>query len=178
MNGNGQLAAKGRAKEPVKMQQLVTFQLGADVFAAEVLSVERVVRYAPPNSVPDAPGWIEGVLEHRGQVIPVVDLRRRIELEERTITTETRILIVGTSEGVIGAVVDAVHEVISIPLASVAPPPPLFRGLASEFVKGIAKVRDRLVVILDVDRVLASGDRIAFERALELDRAPELAVRG
>jgi purine-binding chemotaxis protein CheW len=178
MNGNGQSATKGKAKEQVKTQQLVTFQLGADAFAAEVQSVERVLRYEPPNSVPDVPGWVEGVLEHRGQIIPIVDLRRRIELEECVITPETRILIVGTSEGVIGAVVDGVHEVVSIPLANIAPPPPLFRGLASEFVKGIAKVRDQLVVILDVDRVLACGDRIAFERALELDRAPELAVRG
>ena len=73
--------------------KLVTFQLGLDLFAADVLSVDRVLRYTPPNAVPDVPAWIEGVVEHRGDVIPVVDLRRRVELSDDSITPETRMLV-------------------------------------------------------------------------------------
>jgi purine-binding chemotaxis protein CheW len=180
MNGNTQPTSKSKSKskEQVKTQKLVTFRLGVDLFAAEVLAVERVLRYVPPNSVPDVPAWIEGVLEHRGAVIPVVDMRRRIELASALITAETRILVFTTPDGLVGGIVDAVHEVASVPLASVSPPPPIFRGLSSEFVKGIAKVRDQLVVVLDVDRVLASADRIAFERSLATNGIPELAGRG
>ncbi|HXT18282.1 MAG TPA: chemotaxis protein CheW [Gemmatimonadaceae bacterium] len=147
------------------MVKLVTFQLGLDLFAADVFSVERVLRYTSPSAVPDVPEWIEGVIEHRGQVIPVVDMRRRIGLGDFEITPDTRVLVLTTADGWVGAIVDAVHEVASIPATSVTQPPALFRGLSAEFVRGIAKVRDQLIVVLDVDRVLTSAARIAFDRA-------------
>lgn len=159
----------------VESTKLVTFRLGADSFAAEIASVDRVLRYATPKSVPDLPQWIEGVIEHRGKVIPVVDMRTRIGLPSVEPTPTTRTLVLTTAEGFIGAIVDVVAEVASIPQETVAPPPPLFRGLAAHFVRGIAKVGEQLVVILDVDRVLTSDDRIAFERAVE---SSEAALRG
>lgn len=160
-----------------EMVKLVTFRLGLDLFAADIFSVERVLRYAPPSSVPDAPDWVEGVIEHRGTVIPVVDMRRRIGLANVALTAETRIVVLTTSDGCVGAIVDAVNEVAIVPATSVAPPPPLFRGLASHFLRGIAKVRDQLVVVLDVDRVLTSTDRLVFEQAL-LAAEPALAAAG
>jgi purine-binding chemotaxis protein CheW len=147
--------------------KLVTFRLGDDLFAADVAAVERVLRYTAPSAVPDAPAWVAGVLEHRGKVIPIVDMRRRIELARAAVTPTTRILVLSSTAGLVGTIVDAVLEVVTVPTASVAPPPALFRGLGSEFLRGIAKINDRLIVILDVDRVLASADRIVLERALE-----------
>ena len=155
----------------IDVVKLVTFQLGLDLFAADVLSVERVLRYTPPNCVPDVPEWIQGVVEHRGKVIPVVDLRRRVELSDDSITPETRILVLTTSEGWVGAIVDMVHEVAVVPASSVSPPPPLFRGLSAEFVRGIAKVREQLVVVLDVERVLMSSARIAFDASRQTGEA-------
>jgi purine-binding chemotaxis protein CheW len=157
-----------------EVAKLVTFRLGADAFAAEVASVDRVLRYAAPKSVPDLPEWIEGVIEHRAKVIPIVDMRARIGLPQVEPTPTTRILVLNTSEGFIGAIVDVVAEVASVPRTNVTPPPPLFRGLAAHFVRGIAKIGEQLVVILDVDRVLTSDDRIAFERAIE---SAEAALR-
>jgi purine-binding chemotaxis protein CheW len=154
------------------MVKLVTFQLGADRFAADVFSVERVLRFTAPSSVPDVPDWIEGVIEHRGQIIPVVDMRRRLGLPAVERTLETRILVLTTTDGWIGAVVDGVHEVASIPSTAVSAPPALFRGLSAEFVNGIAKLHEQLVVVLDVDRVLSSADRIMFERASEQREVP------
>jgi purine-binding chemotaxis protein CheW len=163
-----------------EVTKLVTFQLGMDLFAADVFAVERVLRYMPPSSVPDVPEWIEGVMDYRDKVIPIVDMRRRIELAEASITPETRILVLTTSGGWVGAIVDTVHEVAVVPTASVAAPPALFRGLSAEFVRGIAKVREQLVVVLDVERVLTSADRIAFEQAVEKKskRKREVAVSG
>jgi purine-binding chemotaxis protein CheW len=151
--------------------KLVTFQLGLDLFGADVLSVDRVLRYSPPNAVPDVPTWIEGVVEHRGSVIPVVDLRRRVELADDSITPETRMLVFNAQNGRVGAIVDMVHEVAEVPASAIAPPPALFRGLAAEFIRGIAKVRDQLVVILDVDRVLSSADRIQFDQSTQAAEA-------
>ena len=146
--------------------KLVTFQLGLDLFAADVLQVDRVLRYSPPNALPDVPTWIEGVVEHRGKVIPVVDLRRRVELSDDSITPETRMLVFNTRDGQVAAIVDMVHEVAVVPAANISPPPALFRGLSAEFIRGIAKVGDQLVVMLDVDRVLSSTDRIKFDQTV------------
>jgi purine-binding chemotaxis protein CheW len=152
--------------------KLVVFQLGLDLFAADVLAVDRVLRYSPPSCLPDMPNWIVGVVEHRGKVVPVVDLRRRIELADDAITPETRILVLNTPDGWVGGIVDKVHEVAVVPTTSVAPPSPLFRGLAAEFVRGVAKINDHLVVLLDVDRVLTTNERIVFERSSEAAEAP------
>jgi purine-binding chemotaxis protein CheW len=147
--------------------KLVTFRLGEDVFAADISSVERVLRHSAPASIPDAPAWIEGVIEHRGTVIPAIDMRRRVGLPAAPVTFETRILVLNTADGWVGTIVDAVIEVATIPSTAVTPPPPLFRGLASQFVRGIAKVGEQLVVVLDVERVLTSDDRLEFAHAVE-----------
>ena len=170
--------AKTKSQTQVNTQKLVTFQLGVDLFAADVLSVERVLRYSPPSTVPDVPDWIEGILEHRGKIMPIIDLRKRIELAEFEITPETRILVLTTPDGLVGGVVDAVHEVAVVPADSVSAPPKLFRGVSAEFVKGITKLRDQLIVVLDVERVLASTDRIALEQFIQAMNAQELAGRG
>jgi purine-binding chemotaxis protein CheW len=144
--------------------KLVIFKLGDSMFAIDIFSVHRVVRYGGASAVTDVPGWIEGVLEYEGQVIPIVDLRRRVELAERDVSAETRVLVLNTFSGWVGAVVDSVLEVAVVRTADVSPPPALFRGLAAEFMRGIAKLGgERLAVILDADRVLASTDRIVLE---------------
>lgn len=150
------------------MVKLVTFRLGQDLFAADIFSVERVLHYKPSSGVPDMPGWIEGVLDHRGKVIPVVDMRRRIGIIDPDITAHTRILVLTTPDGWVGAVVDAVLEVAIVPTSDVSPPPSLFHGLPGHFVRGIAKIGEQLVVVLEIDRVLASADRIVFDHALQV----------
>jgi len=153
--------------KPDAMMKLVTFRLGREVFAADVVSVERVLRYTAPNAVPDVPVWIAGILEHHTGVMPVVDLRQRVELPDTAITAETRILVFLTSGGPVGAIVDAVLAVMAVPATAVSAPPPLFRGLSAEFVRGVARVGDRLAVILEVDRVLSSADRIVLDQAVQ-----------
>jgi purine-binding chemotaxis protein CheW len=146
--------------------RLVTFRLGDGTYAADIFAVERVLRYTPPAAVPDLPPWIEGVIEYQHRVIPVVDLRRRVELPAAERQAETRILVLQTDAGWIGAIVDAVLEVAAVPPSSISPPPALFRGLAAEFMKGIVKHDDTLIVILDVNRVLTSAERIVLEQAM------------
>lgn len=153
------------------VSQIVTFRLGDELFAADIFSVERVLRHEAASVVPDLPEWIVGVLEHRGTVMPVVDMRRRLGVPAGAPGPETRTMVLGTETGWIGAEVDAVLEVANIPASSMTAPPPLFRGLSAEFVRGIAKVGGRLVVVLEMERVLTSADRIAFERALEAEAA-------
>ena len=144
--------------------KLVTFRLGEDHFAADVHAVERVLRYAPPTSVPDMPEYIEGVMDYLGRVVPLVNLRRRFELPAMPPGPETRTLILNVSGEWIGVVVDSVTEVAPFDPAKVAPPPKLFRGLAAEYLKGIVRHGDRLVIYLDVEQLLSTTERIALQR--------------
>lgn len=146
--------------------KLVVFRLGDDLFAADIFAVERVLRYSAPKAVPDVPAWIVGVLDHAGRVVPVVDMRRRMQMPEREIVSDTRILVLSTAAGWVGAVVDGVNDVAVLAAKDLSPPPALFRGLAAEFIRGVAKVGTQLVVVLDVNRVLTTADRIAFGRAV------------
>lgn len=145
--------------------KLVTFRLGDDHFAADVHAVERVLRYAAPTSVPDMPEYIEGVMDYLGRVVPLVNLRRRFELPVLPPGPETRTLVLNVSGEWIGVVVDSVTEVAPFDPSKVAPPPKLFRGLAAEYLKGIVRHGDRLVIYLDVEQLLSTTERIALQRS-------------
>ena len=147
--------------------QVVTFRLGEDRFAVDIQVVERVLRYQEPTAVPKLPDWVEGVLHYQSRVIPVLDLRSRFTLERIAPRTETRILVLSAGEQWLGVVVDAVLGVESLAAGQLSPPPALFRGLAAEYLRGIARHDDALLIVLDTDRLLTSTERIALERARE-----------
>ena len=145
--------------------KLVTFRLGDDHFAADIHAVERVLRYTVPTSVPDMPAYIEGVMDYQGHVLPIVNLRRRFEMPAAEAKNETRTLVLNVAGEWIGVVVDAVTEVTGFDRAAVAPPPRLFRGLAGEYLKGIIRRGDRLVIFLDVEKLLSTNERISLQAA-------------
>ncbi|HUF30305.1 MAG TPA: chemotaxis protein CheW [Gemmatimonadaceae bacterium] len=145
--------------------QIVTFRLGEDYFAADIFAVERVLRHQPPTVVPNMPPWIDGVLEYQQRVIPVVNLRRRFGLPAVQVRPETRVLVLSCEGEWIGVVVDDVQEVVAITAAQLSPPPALFRGVSSEYLRGIVRRDDRLIVFLDVQRLFASDERKAMLEA-------------
>ena len=147
------------------ISKIVTFRLGDDLFAADIYSVERVLRFQPPTPVPNVPDWIDGVIDYQGRVVPLINLRNRFELPVAEPGPETRILIFNAGGEWIGGVVDAVLDVAPLDAGKLAPPPPMFRGLAGEYLLGIVRRADRLVVFLDVTRLLSTGERLVLERA-------------
>lgn len=150
-----------------QLSKIVTFRLGDDLFAADVFSVERVLRYTDPTPLPNVPDWLAGVIEYQGRVVPVVDLRRRFELPPRTRSGETRILIFTAADDYVGAVVDGVLEVTTVDPEKIAPPPPLFRGLAAEYLQGVLRMRERLIVLLDMRRLLSAEERMRLQAMTE-----------
>ncbi len=154
------------------ISKIVTFRLGDDLFAADIYSVERVLRFQPPTPVPNVPAWIDGVIDYQGRVVPLINLRNRFELPVVPPGPDTRILIFNASGEWIGGVVDAVLDVAPLDAGKLAPPPPLFRGLAGEYLLGIVRRGDRLVVFLDVARLLSTGERLVLEQAAA-DAAPQ-----
>ena len=151
--------------------QIVTFKLGDDLFAADIFSVERVLRYREPTPVPNAPPWLEGVTEYQSRVVPVVNLRARFGLPHAPAVNETRMLVLTTEGTWVAAVVDSVLDVSTLDPARLAPPPPIFRGLAGEYLRGIVRRDERLVILLDVARLLTADERMTLLQATEHERA-------
>ncbi len=143
--------------------QIVTFRIGADLFAADVRAVERVLRYQPATPLPEVPPWVAGVLEYQQRVVPVIDLRVRFEVAGASPSPDTRIIVFNTNAAWTAGVVDAVLDVSSIERNRLEAPPPLLNGLSAEYLHGIVRREGQLVLLLNANRVLSSTD----ERLLE-----------
>jgi purine-binding chemotaxis protein CheW len=143
--------------------QVVVFRVGGHEFGFNIFQVQRIIRYEAPAALPKAPPFLEGVLQVERQVVPVIDLRKRFELPHAPLGAETRIMIVEADGAVVGAVVDAVTEVLRVSADAVSPPPPVVRGLAAAYVQGILSLPSRTVVLLHAGRLLNSAERIALQ---------------
>ncbi len=146
-------------------QQLVVFQLGAELYGVEIARVHEIIRLQTVTRVPHAPAFVEGVINLRGKVIPVVDLRRRFGLPLADHTRASRIVVVEIGDQVVGIVVDGVSEVLRVNKGTIEPPSPVVAGIESDYLHGIAKLPERLVILLNLDRVLARDERRALETA-------------
>jgi purine-binding chemotaxis protein CheW len=142
--------------------QLVTFRLGGRDFAFNVFQVERILRYQEPNPLPKSPKFLEGVLQYGDSVVPVVDLRKRVNVPHE-VREETRIMIMEWQDGKIGVVVDAVLEVLKVDADRVQPPPKIVQGLAAKYITGIVALTGRTVVVLATGKLLSSKERVELE---------------
>ena len=142
--------------------QLVTFRVGGHQFAFDVFQVERVLRYEPPRPLPKAPEYLEGTIRHGDHAVPVVDLRKRLEVAAE-LTEETRIVILEWEQGKVGVVVDAVLEVLRVEADEVSAPPGIVKGLAAEYVSGLVTREEDTLVLLSTSKLLTSQERLALE---------------
>jgi len=145
--------------------QLVLFRVGAQTFALNIFQVERILRYQEATPLPRTPDFLEGMLSYADTAIPLVDLRKRLSTNA-PVRDETRIMVLEWEQGRIGVVVDAVLEVRKVPADRIAPPSPLVKGLAAEFISGVVSLGDRTVVVLAAGRLLASDERVVLDELM------------
>lgn len=139
--------------------QLVVFGLGTEEYGVPITQVQEINRLITPTKIPQTPSFVEGIINLRGKVIPVIDLKKRFQLPLTAHGENTRIIVVNIGEHTVGIIVDAVTEVLRLPLQSVEPPPGMISGIAIEYLKGVGKVGDRLLILLDLDKVLSEKEQ-------------------
>jgi len=120
------------------------------------LRVQEIIRTMEITKVPRAQDFVEGVINLRGKVIPIIDLRRRFGLPSRQHDKYTRIIVIELYDIIVGFVVDSVSEVLRIPASTVEPPPSVVSGVEAEYIKGVGKLQDRLLILIDLDRLLST----------------------
>jgi len=153
---NTQAAAAQGATRDDQLLQLVSFEIGNEEFGVDILKVQEINRMLQVTRVPNAPEYIEGVINLRGKVIPVVDLRKKLGLEPRDHDKNTRVIVMELRGRVVGFVVDAVREVLRIPRSVTEPPPTLAAGERADFITAVGKLDDRLLTLLDLDAMMSN----------------------
>jgi purine-binding chemotaxis protein CheW len=149
-------------------EHVVIFRLAEEYYALDIQTVQEIVRMQTITAIPGSDYWVEGITNLRGRVVPVVDLRRRCNVEAREHTAETRIVVVSSATGMVGLIVDAVSEVLRIPGEQVELPSTIVSVPENTYLRGIAKLDDRLVSLMDLEGVLPA---VAEQEELELTAA-------
>ena len=138
--------------------QIVTFKLGNEEYAVDILEVQEINRMVEITSIPNAPSYVEGVINLRGKVIPVINLRKKFGLDSKEMDSQSRIMVVDIGSTV-GLIVDSVSEVLRLSSDTIEPPPPMTAGNgSSEYIKGVGKLADRLLILLDIEKLLKNGN--------------------
>jgi purine-binding chemotaxis protein CheW len=144
-------------------RQLVVFELGEENFGVDISSVESIIKMQELTKVPHSPVFVEGVTNLRGIVLPVLDLRKRFGMPKADGTKDTRIVVTNVDGIKVGMIVDSVSEVLTIPDSVIEGPPPMISSVDTAFITGIAKLDNRLVILLDLTRVLSSTEQSTLQ---------------
>ena len=134
--------------------QLVTFKLGNEEFGLDILKVKEIIKPVAITKMPNSPYYVEGVINLRGEVIPVINLRKRLNLAENEQNSKTRIIVIETNKKTTGFIVDEVNEVLRIPENIMEATPELVSGVDSEYIIGVGKLDDRLLIHMDIEKIL------------------------
>ena len=144
--------------------QYVTFVIGEETYGVEVLKVQEIIGMTQITHVPNAMSFMKGVINLRGSVVPVVDMRIKFTMSEREYDAFTVIIIVEVRGRMIGMIVDSVSDVVSIPVKGIQDTPHFSAKIETDFIMGIGQIEEKLVIILAVDRIMSSEEMTELER--------------
>ncbi len=147
--------------------QIVGFRIGRETFGVPISMVREIVRVPEITSVPNAPDYIEGVINLRGRIIPVLDLRKRFGVKSAEPNKKNRIVVVELGARAIGLIVNSASEVLRIPPSEIEEPHSVFQEGELDFITGVGKLKGRLVILLDLNRVLQRGELRGLAEAAE-----------
>ncbi len=148
--------------------QLVTFKLGQEEYAVDIQYVQEIIRIQEITQVPDIPDFVEGIINLRGKIIPIIDLQKRFKLKKYNDSEKTRIVVVEQNEKIIGLTVNSVKEVLNISTDKIEPPPSTVAGIGKEYLKGIGNLENRLLILLDLNSILLESEQSELEKSNQI----------
>lgn len=137
---------------------IVGFRVGREMFGVPISLVHEIVRLPEITGVPDSPDYIEGVINLRGKIISIIDLRKRFGEREITVSKKNRIMVAEVDGKMLGLIVDSANEVMKLPASEVEPPPSIFEEGELNYVTGVGKANGRLIILIDLSRILQKGE--------------------
>jgi purine-binding chemotaxis protein CheW len=143
--------------------QLVSFKLGKELYGIEITKVREIILITEITRIPETPVFLKGLINLRSTVIPVIDLRVRFGLPEAELSDESRIMVIQACGRTIGIMVDAVSEVLRVKHDQIAPPPPTVAGLGRDYLNGLVKLDDRLLILLDIDKIFGEEEMAVIQ---------------
>ena len=138
--------------------QIACFRLGDDLYAMDIMRIKEIIKPQKLVVLPKAPSFMEGALNLRGTVIPVIDLRKRFDFPEAALDKNTRLLIVTIGRQLLGLEVDEVTEVVAVTVKDIKPPPQVVKGVSAEYLVGVCLVKDSLIMLLNLDTILTDRE--------------------
>ncbi len=161
---DNQVSGKEEEYSEGDIVQLVTFLLTDVEYGLDILQVHEIIRYPDMTRLPNTPPFIKGVINLRGSVIPVLDIRERFGFQRVKETESTRVIVIEANEKLFGLLVDNVHQVVRLPISHIDPPSRLIEGISEVFIKGIGRAGGRLIVILNLESMLFEQEGRASEQ--------------
>ena len=143
--------------------QVVSFRLGTEEYGVDIAQVQEIIRLVEITHVPRAPRFMEGVINLRGQLIPIIDLRTRFGMRRIDATKSTRIVVTEIGTKRVGIIVDSVSEVLNIPIENVEDAPDMISGVGTEYIQGVGKMGERLIILLDLTMVITTDEKRELE---------------
>lgn len=139
--------------------QFVVFKLGDERYGVDILNVSTISEYLEITRVPDAPNYVEGMINLRGDIIPVINLKKRFSIPETTLSEETRIIIYSIDGVYIGFIVDEASQVLRVEDKDIEPTPAILRGADREYISGVGKYENQIIILLDFSKILNDNER-------------------
>ncbi len=169
--------AKIKKEISEQKDKFAVFSIGAVDFALDIMRIKEIVKPLKITVIPKAPRFIEGVINLRGNIIPIVDLRKRfgLKITEALLSSE-RIIIARLNGKTIGLIVDLVSDVLSLGKSDISPPPEIVKGVSAQFIKGLGKVGSRLILLMDLDRILTVSEKISLKSSVK-EKGMDKAVK-
>jgi purine-binding chemotaxis protein CheW len=146
-------------------RQLIEFRVGAEHFGIDIVRVKEIIRAREMTRLPMAPRFVKGVINLRGDLVPIIDLRDKLGVEAAGDVEASRVIVVDVAGSLVGMVVDGADHVVRFPVDRIGPPPAIIGGAATEYIEGVGKLDDRLVILVNIDRILSAREMTELETA-------------
>lgn len=149
------------------VNQQVVFKLNEEEYGVDIIKVNGIEKYQEVVKVPNAPDYVEGIINLRGEVLPIYSLRKKFHLEEKSVDDETRIIVALTNDMKVGFLVDSVTEILNIEEENIDEVPKLLTGIDRKYMKSVAKINDRMVILMDADLLVTDEEKISLGQVVE-----------